>query len=873
MIPRPEKPHPLNPRRILFMDLRCFRAALIALLLLPAAASATEELLFEARRVTRPIRLDGKLDEEAWASAPVFDRFVQTFPREGAAPSERTEVRILLDDNNLYVGVTAHDSQPATINRQLGRRDRPPQSDLISVMIDSSHDHRTAYGFSVNAGGILRDVLHFEDTKSTEDWDAVWDGAAAELPHGWSAELIIPLHLLRFSESKENTWGLNVRRELSRTHEVIDSALIPRNANAFVSRFGLLGGLTQLPKASRRLDIVPYVAARFGLSPQYSDPSRPTPRLSSPSGDLGVDLQAALTSSTSLSATVNPDFGQIEADQLILNLNTFEPFFPEKRPFFLQGMDVFQTVGSASQQIFYSRRIGLETPILAAAKLTGNPAQGVQLGVLDAVVMGASNPSAEAGGLVDEDNPDQRIRFHVRRPLHLGPNHQLPAQPGATRNFLAVVLRGQPGDTSTVGGTFAANTPLSSLCGSPQPADPEAQEACRATGGNAAAVDWDMRSADSTWVLRGQLSGSHVVGGPRDGTLLRDGTVLGPGDTGVGLYVSGGKLGGEPFRFDMSYEYASPRLNLNATGFQPRQNEQVAQAGFQFVRPSGWGPLHDFSASVRATGSWSTEGRGIQLYNKLTTGARATLPGFHTAECELSLLFGRSDLREIAGTGIAYERPPFGSAACAVSTDPNRALSVMADAYFGNAFSPSPLPSKSGGGAAVTVTWRPVPRLETQLIGDVFTNLDGPRWLGEEDGRHLFGDLDPRAMSLTLRQLLVLTPRLTLQAYAQVFSAYGRYGPFYEASAGPNRRLLLTDLRPTQIDFDPNFHEAALNLNVVLRWEYRLGSTLFFVYTRAQSELPPEAGSPRRTELFPHQLMQGPTTDMWLIKWSYQWGL
>ncbi|WP_224362055.1 DUF5916 domain-containing protein [Hyalangium versicolor] len=859
------------------MDLRCFRAALIPLLLLPMAASAAEELLLEAKRTTLPIQVDGKLDEAAWASAQVFDRFVQTFPQEGAAPSERTEVRILLDDNNLYVGVIAHDSRPETINRQLGRRDRPPQSDLISVFIDSSHDHRTAYAFSVNAGGILRDVLYFEDTKYTEDWDAVWDGAAAELPQGWSAELSIPLHLLRFSESKEkskeNTWGLHVRRELARTHEVIDSVLIPRNANAFVSRFGHLGGLSQLPQNSSRIDITPYVAARFGLSPQYSDPSRPKPRLSSPSADVGVDLQAALTSSMSLSATVNPDFGQIEADQLILNLNTFEQFFPEKRPFFLQGMDVFQTVGSESQQIFYSRRIGLETPILAAAKLTGNPTQGIQLGVLDAVVMGAANPAATPEGLVDEDNPDQRIRFHIRRPLHLGPNYQLPAQPGATRNFLAVVLRGQPGLTTTVGGTLATNTPLSSLCGTTQPEDPEAQDACRATGGNAAAVDWDVRSADSTWGIRGQLSGSHIVGGPRAGTILRDGTVLEPGDMGAGLYVNGGKQGGEPFRFNVSYEYASPRLELNATGFQPKQNEQVAQTGVQFVRPSGWGPLHDFSASVTATGSWSTDGRGIQLYNELTAGAAATLPGFHTAECEVSALFGRSDLREISQTGIAYERPPYGRISCDATTDPNRALSVMAEAYIGKIFSPSPLPSKNGGGASVTVTWRPVPRLETQLIGETLTSVDGPRWLGEEDGRHFFGQLNPRTLSLTLRQLLVLTPRLTLQAYAQVFSAYGRFGPFYEASAGPNRRLLLADLQPTELDFDPNFHEAALNLNLVLRWEYRLGSTLFFVYTRAQSELPPELGSPRMTQLFPHQLMQGPTTDMWLIKWSHQWGI
>lgn len=847
------------------------RLVLLLSLFAAGAPRAQQQEEIQAQRTPKPIHLDGKLDEPQWATAPLFDHFVQSFPQEGAAPSERTELRVLYDNDNLYVGVIAHDSQPQSINRQLGRRDHPPESDSVTVTIDSAHDHRTAYSFTVNAGGILRDVLYFEDTKSSEDWDAVWDGAAAALPDGWSAELVIPLHLLRFTESDTNIWGLHVRRQLARTHEVIDSNLIPRNANGFVSRLGHLVGLRDIP-SRRNIELVPYVAARYSLQPQYADPTRPTPRLGSPSADVGADLRMALTSGLTLNATVNPDFGQVEADQLILNLTTFEQLFPEKRPFFLQGMDIFQPVGSSSQTLFYTRRIGLDTPILAAAKLTGNVTDHLQLGVLDAVVMGPAAPLHD-GIPPDEDHPDTRLGIHLARPLHLGPNYELPTNPGATQNFFTVVARGQPAAGATVGGTFAAATPLSDLCASSPPTDAQALDACRAAGANTAALDWDVRNADGTWTLLGQLSGSRVLGGPELGRTLRDGTVLRPGDMGLGAYVTGGKLGGEPFRFNATYEYLSPRLDLNAIGFQPTQNEQMGQGEVSFVRPSGWGPLLNFSASLRGSTSWSTDGRGIRLANTVTLGASATLPGFHSAACELGLQTGRNDIREITETGVPYERPPYQYLECVGSTDKNRALSLTVDAYIGYVSASALLPSKSGGGGTVSLTWRPTPRLETQLTGEAITNLDGPRYIGTSGDGYLFGQLDPHGLSLTLRQLLVLTPRLTLQAYAQLFSAYGRYGPFFEGAPGPDGRIRLVDLHPTETSIDPNFHESALNLNVVLRWEYQLGSTLFFVYSRAQSELPPNQGSALVTQLYPQQLLLGPTTDTVLVKWSHQWGL
>ncbi|MGZ3459287.1 MAG: carbohydrate binding family 9 domain-containing protein [Archangium sp.] len=174
----------------------------------------------QAERITAPIRLDGLLDEPGWQAAPRFDSFVQLFPDEGAAPTERTELRVLYDDQNLYVGVICHDSQPELIARPLGRRDKPPpNSDFVLVGIDSAHDHRTAFAFQVTAGGVLLDTLFYADNKYTDEWDAVWDAAVAERSDGWSLEMLIPLSVLRFPTAPVQTWGFSVQRHISRKHE------------------------------------------------------------------------------------------------------------------------------------------------------------------------------------------------------------------------------------------------------------------------------------------------------------------------------------------------------------------------------------------------------------------------------------------------------------------------------------------------------------------------------------------------------------------------------------------------------------------------------------------------------------------------------
>ncbi|HEX8112767.1 MAG TPA: DUF5916 domain-containing protein, partial [Kofleriaceae bacterium] len=409
-----------------------------------------------AALATTPIQVDGKLDEPAWQAAPVFDAFVQSYPKAGASPSERTELRILYDTDHLYVGVIAHDSHPELIDRRLGRRDSSFLTDNVQLIIDSTHDHRTAHSFTLSAGGVQSDGLFYDDRNFTSEWDAVWAGEAGALPDGWVAEFAIPLSALRFPEAPVQTWGFSVRRQIARLNEQIESVDNPRASNVTVSRLGHLTGMKDL-RPHIAVELLPYVATRGVLRPQFSDPARPHPRLFEPSLDVGLDVKTAVTSSLVLNATLNPDFGQVEADRIIVNLTTYEVQFPEKRPFFTQGLELFQPLGSDTQPVpqslFYSRRIGLTTPILGAAKLTGNVSDRVTVGAFDALVASPWQPQDEAA-------PDRRFQFQLARPLHLGPNSALPGSPLPTTDFLAAVVRASVGPSSRVGGYVAAALPL-----------------------------------------------------------------------------------------------------------------------------------------------------------------------------------------------------------------------------------------------------------------------------------------------------------------------------------------------------------------------------------------------------------------------------
>ncbi len=338
------------------------------------------------------MRVNGELSEDLWRLSTAVDAFVQREPEEGGKPSQRTEFRVAYDATTLYVKVRAFDTEASRIRGYLTRRDAESPSDWIRVLIDSYHDRRTAYEFAVNPVGVKQDRYWYNDNNNDDSWDAVWDVKVATDEQGWTAEFRIPFSQLRFNPTASSMFGFAVARQIGRLNETSTWPLLARSATGYVSSFGDLGGLS-MAASPKRLEILPYIVADVTRRPTDGNPLI---KGSAPSGEIGMDMKYALTPGLTLTTTINPDFGQVEADPAVVNLSAFETFFNERRPFFVEGSGNFRFDADCPNgpcQMFYTRRVGrspqgletlpseddegvytdapVQSTILGAAKLTG----------------------------------------------------------------------------------------------------------------------------------------------------------------------------------------------------------------------------------------------------------------------------------------------------------------------------------------------------------------------------------------------------------------------------------------------------------------------------------------------------------------------
>src|SRR5690348_8085062 len=375
-----------------------------------AAAVTTPPRTMTAARRNGSIVLDGKLDEPAWAAATPSGDFLQSYPAPGKPAPDQTEIRVLYDDDALYVGIRMFDAHPDWIAAGLARRDATAAtgiySDWVHLIIDSYHDRRTAFRFSTTPRAVQKDVYTSNDGNEDTNWDAIWEVGTRVDSAGWVAEYRIPLSQLRFGDDQgtSRVWGFQVQRDIARRNERDTWAPWTPNDGGFVSRFGDITGITGVD-VPERLELTPYVSSTISTAP--GDGADPFYRHVDARPKVGGDLRYGLPAGLTLSATINPDFGQVEVDPAVVNLSAFETSFPEKRPFFLEGSDVFsfgQVVRQndyGSHTFLYSRRIGRQpqlgvpsntafadmpnqTTIAGAAKVTGKKGPWT-VGILDAV--------------------------------------------------------------------------------------------------------------------------------------------------------------------------------------------------------------------------------------------------------------------------------------------------------------------------------------------------------------------------------------------------------------------------------------------------------------------------------------------------------
>lgn len=830
----------------------------------PLAISQRPHL--RAMRTDKPPILDGRLDEAAWQKAPASDAFTEKFPKDGARPLERTVIRFLYDEHALYVGIECEQTQAPVIGR-LTRRDRPIEADWVSVGLDSRDDGTTAFEFVVNAAGVLTDGVRFDDTSYSTDWDENWDARTASGPKGWSAELRIPLRVLRFDASrKTQDWGLQVRRYVSARQETDEWAFIPRKAAGEVSRYGRLTNLVGL-HAGSPIELRPFLLGKV----LRRDAGQSTLAQGTDfSGSLGLDFKWHLTQNLTLDVALNPDFAQVEADQLVFNLTNIEALYPEKRPFFLEGADTFST----SFKLVYTRRIGAPAPapalrqspaeqlvdyappatIYGAIKLVGTLLPRLTVGLLSAVTGRDDAPVQQPDGSRSDRLAAPATVFNaLRLKAALGSNAHV--------GFLATATnRLEPQGAFPVADP---STPRDSLC--PDGALVPLGSRCWHDA-YAGSLDARWRSDSGKYLAMAQVVGTLLHGGPP--RLQRDGTVVESGALSAGSFLYLGKEGGEPWTGYLGYDGAGRKLDFNDMGYLPRGNYHSlwAELGYRTLAP-WWKTLE----TTTKLGFWQNlSWTGLPLDNGLYLNSLWKLSTFWSVAVETRYVLPYFDDREVGdGTALQHERGVWLSAK--LISDPRHVVSgEVSAASF-----------RRPDGDQFTFTGRLTLRLHPQLDLDILPeatySFGEPRYVGPgpRAGEVLFGRLLGRSLGATLRATFTFTPRLTLQAFTQLFLASRHYWDFSSLSGEPGGSPLiahLRDLRPAAApSANPDVQEGVLNVNVVLRWEYILGSTLFVVYTRsqtpAQTLLPTEAA---RLDL--GAIRRGPATDAFMVKLSYWWG-
>ena len=824
---------------------------ILAVLALAAAASTATA-----------VRVTGELSEEAWRTAVPVDAFLQRDPHEAGEPSQRTEFRVAYNASTLFVKVRAFDTDPDKIVTYLTRRDLDSPCDWIRILVDSYHDKRTAYEFAVNPSGVKMDRYWYNDNNRDDSWDAVWDVSVSRDAQGWSAEFRIPFSQLRFTPSAASTFGFAVSRSIGRLNETSTWPLLARSASGYVSSFGELGGLT-LAASLKKLELVPYALADLTRQPTGGNP---LVKRAAPDGALGIDLKYALTPGLTFTGTINPDFGQVEADPAVVNLTAFETFFSERRPFFVEGSGNFNfnmdcNDGSCTG-LFYTRRIGrspqgagdlpggddtytdvpAQTTILGAGKLTGRVGK-FSVGVMQAFTQ-EETARVLSGPLTSRQAVEPSTSYTVGRVR----------REFANQSSLGVML------TST---SRSRDSGLTFLADRAQ----------------TAGVDFDLRFK-KRYSLTGYWVGSDVNGAPEAINRLQQNSrhyfqrpdlkaaTLDTGSTslaGQGAQISISKIGGERVRFNSNASFKSPGLDTNDVGFMRRADQRNFSNWLQLRndKPNRW--FRNRNVNVNQFAQWNSDGDllgssgnvngGMTFVNNWSTGGGI---GLQHSEFD--------DRATRGGPGVVSRGSREGWHW--LNSDNRKALSLN---YFMGGGSNADGASWFEFGPGVT--YRPVPSITFNPSIRYARNIFDAQWVGRygaAPNHYVFAHLDQTTVAVTLRFNYTMSPTLSLQLYAQPFVSAGGYDGFKELSDG--RSLDYAGrYRPYAYDFaangDPDFNVKSFRTTNVLRWEYKPGSTLFVVWQQARENDAVPGGFRFGRDL--HDIFGVAPRNVFLVKLAY----
>lgn len=888
----------------------------------PSAAGRTVSLpTIDAVFIDTAIEVDGRLDEAAWHRAPVASDFIQGEPVEGVPAEEDTEVWVLFDGSSLYVGAHLYDSDPASIADQLVRRDDGGTFDYFEVSLDPNSDRRTGYSFRVSAANVQGDAYLYDDRREDRAWDAVWKSNVRRLEDGWTVEMKIPLSQIRYEAADSvQSWGANFTRMRQLTREKSYFRLISRLQEGRVSQFGRLEGI-RIPEASRRLEVRPYVLSSAHRGPaEEGDPFFDGSSLDT---RTGFELRYGLGSSFTLDATINPDFGQVEADPATINLSAFETFYQERRPFFVEDARIFDfTLSGHRNSLFYSRRIGrspqgslpyeadfTDVPdaatILGAAKMTGRTSGGLSIGALAAVTQEEMGRAFYADqGLQEEFPVEPRGQFGVVR-------LQQDFRDGASQ--LGGIVTGMRRDLPAEG-TFDF---LSSQAFS---------------GG----LDFEHTWNNREWALHGFLAGSHVRGDStaiirlqrasnhyfhRPDALYVEMDSTATSMTGAEWRLQLDKRSGEHWTGGIWMAQVTPGFEINDLGFsQSRERlDGGTRISYREIQPGDL--LRGYNLSFTTYHNWSHD---VLKGNPLSWedwGRAHTSGSFNLSGNVEFLNYWRVDgnvrlspdnmSRTATRGGPLMKDPGSLSLGMRLHTDRRRAVSVSPGFDVSRGRDGSGRSLRYGMGMQI----RPSPQVEIEVSPSFNLQEEGAQYVTATDvlafeptfgERYIFSDLERSTFSMDTRVNMTFSPTLSLQVFAQPFLSSGEYLTYKQLSRSESYDFQLfpegeygTDgvgnalcqggqscLDPSEgtrhldldgdgtVDYsfgDRDFNLRSLIGNAVVRWEYRPGSTVFLVWQHKQSAWANTGEFDMERDLT--ALWNAPSDDVFMLKVNYWLGL
>lgn len=768
--------------------------------------------------------IDGADNDAVWRDARLITEFVQWQPTEGKAPRFRTEAKVAYDAANLYVFVRAYDPRPDSIIRILERRDTFTPSDMIWLFIDSYHDRRTGYEFGVNAAGVKMDQAVYDDGNEDGAWDGVWDAATRIDSLGWTAEFRIPLSQMRYGTLAEHTFGFTIDRDIYRYSERVSWPVISQAHAGLVSQFGELGGLAGL-EAPRKFEATPYSVAKSAtkiVNNAFTTRTDVT---------IGGDIKYRIAPNLTLDATVHPDFGQVEADPAVLNLSAYESFFDERRPFFVAGRGLFRfdvncsAVNCNSEGLYYSRRIGRTpelagaygdtvplqpTNIVGAAKLLGRFPGGLTVGVLD-----AATERAAGGGKTYEPATNFAV-IRARQDLRNGNS--------SFGGMLTTVNR----NTDEWSAPFLAEN---AYVGALDFRHKLFKNNYEISG----SVDRSQVSGDRHAIYALQTNAVHFYQRADGGLELDSNATSLTGDAEEFAFR---KIGGQHLSFESAYQRRSAGFEINDLGYLRRADQQSwsTWAGFFDRRKTKF--YDRLQINNNWWQYWTTN--GLPLEAAYNTNTHITLHNRWSVHFggTLGQLGNTYDDRAARG-GPAIRQDAYLAPWAGISGDDRRAVvpSLWTNYYRGS----------DGRSTSLNLS----PELSIKMSGrfsssismNVTHNIQDNQWYGRfTDGasvsHYTFAHLDQRTTSATLRLNYTFTPNVSLQAYTQPFISKGTYSDVRELSATPRadhyQDRYTTYNNRAVTDHPGGFNFKEFQSNLVFRWEYQPGSSLFVVWNEGR---------------------------------------